>query len=246
MAEYRFLISASWEERAETPDELAARFLRMIDSLKQVDPVFTLWTCGANRPKKFETVRDRYASEIAAGVTTDDGGEPEPFDGYWFGAFTRETPPDRSFSIRIKAGSTVDRPFVNYMTFTTDSMANLDVNFMSYHLFRAILGVIVDVWEPADAAAYSDALNKINGTSHFRDPWIQYLCPWLARLITPPSSAQVEHLPDGGLLMSATAETFDVANPAHLAVAREIGAAMAPLNELPWPSSAHTAEPGEQ
>lgn len=242
MIKNSFFINASWEERAETPDELAARFLRVIDSLKQVNPVFSLWTCGANGPRKFEAVRDRYASEIAAGVTTDDWGEPMPFDGYWFGAFTRETPPDRLFAINIKAGSTVDRPFTNHMTFSGDSAAVPNTNFTSYHLFRAVLGIIVDIWEPARAAAYSYALVEINGDSYFRDPWIQYLCPWLARLITPPSSAHVEHLPDGGLVMSATTETFDVANPVHLAVARDIGAAMAPLNELPWPSSARTAD----
>jgi Immunity protein 52 len=44
----------------------------------------------------------------------------------------------------------------------------------------------------------------------------------------------VEHLPNGGLLMSATTETFDVENPAHMAAARAIGAAIAPLNDLPW------------
>ena len=73
MTDNRYYIKASWEGRAETPDELAVRFLRLIDSLKQIDPVFSLWTCGAKRPKKFETMRDRYAEEIAADVTTDDG-----------------------------------------------------------------------------------------------------------------------------------------------------------------------------
>ncbi len=236
MADISFFINASWEERAETPDELAVRFLGMVDALKKVDPAFDLWTCGARGPRKFETVRDRYASEIAAGVTRDDWGEAMPFDGYWFGAMTRGVPEDRSFAVRIRAGSTVERPFVNFMTFTTSSMTNPDMNFISYRLFRAILAVIVDAWEPVRVAAYSYALIEINGDSYFPDPWIQYLCPWLARLITPPSSARVEHLPNGGLVMSATSETFDVANPAHLAVARDIGAAMAPLNELPWPS----------
>ena len=36
--------------------------------------------------------------------------------------------------------------------------------------------------------------------------------------------------------MTATTETFDVDNPAHLAAARDMAAAMAPLNALPWPS----------
>jgi len=71
---------------------------------------------------------------------------------------------------------------------------------------------------------------------YFREAWIQYLCPWLAEKITPPSTVLVEHLPNGGLLMSATTETFDVDNPKHLAAARDMAAAMAPLNALPWPS----------
>ena len=105
----RYYIRASWEGRAETPDELAARFLRMIDAFKEIDPVFSLWTCGAKRPKKFEEVRDRYAEEIAAGMTRDDWGEPTPVYGYWFGAFTRDTPRNRSFAVTCNAGATIKR-----------------------------------------------------------------------------------------------------------------------------------------
>jgi hypothetical protein len=54
--------------------------------------------------------------------------------------------------------------------------------------------------------------------------------------ITPPSTVLSEHLPNGGLLMSATTETFDIDNPAHLKAAQDMAAAMAPLNALPWPS----------
>lgn len=36
--------------------------------------------------------------------------------------------------------------------------------------------------------------------------------------------------------MSAMTETFKADNPAHLSVARDMAAAMAPLNKLPWPS----------
>jgi hypothetical protein len=53
--------------------------------------------------------------------------------------------------------------------------------------------------------------------------------------VTPlPAPVLVEHLPNGGLLMSATAETFDIENPSHMAAARSIAAAIAPLNDLPW------------
>ena len=36
--------------------------------------------------------------------------------------------------------------------------------------------------------------------------------------------------------MTATKETFDVDNPAHLEAAQDMAAAMASLNALPWPS----------
>ncbi len=75
-------IRASWEARAETPDELAARFLRMIDAFKEIDPVFSLWTCGRKRLVEFEKVRDRYAEEVAAGLSRSDWGEPTPVYGY--------------------------------------------------------------------------------------------------------------------------------------------------------------------
>jgi hypothetical protein len=232
-----YYIQSSWEARAETPDDLAARFLRLIDSLKQIDPVFNLWTCGAKRPKKFETVRDRYAEEIAAGVTRDDWGEAMPFEGYWFGAITRDMPNNRSFAVRCHAGSTVNRRFTNDVLFTTSYGAIPDQDVISYRIFRSALLAIIATWDPIRAAAYSDQLNDITGSKFcFREGWIQYLCPWLAQKITPPATALVEHLPNGGLLMSATTETFKADNPVHLSVARDMAAAMASLNKLPWPS----------
>ena len=234
-----YYISANWEGRAETPDELAARFLRMIDAFKEIDPVFSLWTSGRMRPRKFETIRDRYAEEIAAGVATDDWDEPVPSDGYWFSARTRDTPDNRSFAVRCKAGSILKYSFTNHVTLTTSSLADprpdTDVN--TYRVFRPALLAIVDAWAPVRAGAYSQQLIQLYAAdSYFPPAWIQYLCPWLAEKITPPSTVLSERLPNGGLLMSATTETFDVDNPKHLAAARDMAAAMAPLNALPWPS----------
>ena len=234
-----YYVSGNWEGRAETPDELAARFLRMIDSFEEIDPVFSLWTSGRKRPRKFETIRDRYAEEIAAGVTTDDWGESVPSDGYWFSARTRDTPNNRSFAVRCKAGSVLKYSFTNHVTLTTSSLADPrpDADVVSYRVFRAALLAIVDAWEPVRAGAYSQQLIQLYASdSFFPAAWIQYLCPWLAEKITPPSTVLSEYLPNGGLLMSATTETFDVDNPAHLKAAQDMAAAMAPLDLLPWPS----------
>ena len=56
-------------------------------------------------------VRDRYASEIAAGIELDDWGEPTPVCGYWFGAITRDTPRNRSFAVLCNAGATFEVGF---------------------------------------------------------------------------------------------------------------------------------------
>jgi hypothetical protein len=234
-----YFIRCSWEKRAETTNTLAARFLRMMDSFGRIDPVFSLWECGRRRTEKLENIRDRYAELIAEGVSRDDWNQPEPIYGYRFGAWTRDTPKNRSFTLSCHAGSTIASVFPNDVVLETNAPRDIgpDPYVVSYPIFRSALLAMVDAWEPISAEAYSYQLLDLNlEKSYFPRPWIQYLCPWLAQKITPPASALVERLPDGELLMSSATETFDVANPQHLAVATDIAAAMAPLERLPWPS----------
>ncbi|ARN82029.1 Imm52 family immunity protein [Methylocystis bryophila] len=235
-----FYIRAVWEARPETPEAIAARCLRTFDTLTAFDPLFALWTCGRTGPIDLETVRDRYAEIVETGVSRDDWGEPEPGWGYCCGGYTRDLPPSRTLRLWCHAGSSVRTAFPNDAMFDTSSFggATPDPDIVTHRIFRAAMLAIVDAWEPVKAGAYSRALMRLekDRDTHFRAPWIQYLCPWLARQIEPPASALVEPLPDGGLLMSATTETFDVDNPKHMSVARDIAAAMAPLDRLPWPS----------
>ena len=231
-----YYIRAYWERRAETPDALAARFVRLIDRLREIDFVFALWTGGSRRSKKFETVRDHYAEEVAKCVVKDDWGVPDPIWGYSFGALTRGQARDRSFSVLVHAGSTYPWPFPNDVLFETSSGSIPDPSVITYNIFKPALLAMTETWDPVRCAAYLDALPKpVPGGIYFRESWIQYLCPWLAALVTPPPApVMVERLPNGGLLMSAAAETFDVENTAHMAAARVIAAAIAPLNALPW------------
>ena len=76
-----YFIRASWGARPETPEALAARFLKNIDLLSAIDPLLALWLSGVNGPKKLEAIRDRYAQIVAARISKDDWGEPEPIYG---------------------------------------------------------------------------------------------------------------------------------------------------------------------
>src|SRR5450755_646979 len=93
-----FNVRVYWERRAETPEALATRFVRTIDRLQEIDPVFALWTCGSKRPRKFESMRNRYMEEVAEGLAKDDWGNLVPMNGYRFGALTRGQSPGHSFS----------------------------------------------------------------------------------------------------------------------------------------------------
>ena len=56
--------------------------------------------------------------------------------------------------------------------------------------------------------------------SRFHIPWIAYLSAPLASGLQLPAEIATERTPDGGLLMTATKERLDQANPEHLRRAR--------------------------
>jgi Immunity protein 52 len=231
-----YFILACWTARKETPDELAGRFVRLIDRLQQIDPTLALWTSGAKWPRKFEALRGHYRDTVEACISTDDFGEALPIDGYWFGAVTREQPASRTYAVRVHAGA--HKPTLkhqNDVTFSTSLIGVPAPESITYRIFKSALLAIVDIWEPEDCLANTSEMHQlIDLGNHFREAWMQYLDAKFAAFITPPENVLVEHLANGGLLMSATTETFKVDNPAHLAAARAIGAATLPLNKLAY------------
>jgi Immunity protein 52 len=231
-------IRGGWQARAETPEEIAGRFLRMIDAFKEIHPVFALWACNYRRPRDFETLRDRLAEEIAANATKDSWGRRMDRLGYSFGAYTRDTPDGRSFIVECHAGASSERPFPNDVTLATFGSRNPDPEILDYRIIRSALLAIVEAWEPVKVAAFSNQLFRLNrNATYFPKAWIHYLCPRLAQKIAPPETALVEVLPNGGLLMSAAAETFDTHNPKHLVAAAAMAATLAPLDRLFSPTA---------
>ncbi|WP_020174477.1 Imm52 family immunity protein [Methyloferula stellata] len=223
-------IRAAWGPRVETPSAMAASFVRYIDILRNLDPVFSLWTTGMKRPVKFETVRDHFEDIVMDSVSIDDDGDPELEYGYGPFACTRDVAGPLVFGINTSLGSCLNN--TNYVDLHTNSAEIPDPRIITYKIFKAALLGIVEIWDPLDCRATPHELLKlIDSDGYFRAVWMQYLSPPLARLITPPATSINEYLPNGGLLMSATTETFKVDNPSHVAVACDIADATAPLNE---------------
>jgi hypothetical protein len=226
-----YFITAYWGPRAETPEELAKRFFLMIDAFKQIDPALRLWIYG--RRNDLDAHREDFAKFIAKTIERDDWGVVMPNAGYWFDANSPDSQArDRRFVVNCHAGSSIDRPSENKITFSQSTMFQPAPDLHSYRIFHWALAAIVAAWDPVtvEANCYWLVDRTRKGAFPFRPAWMRYLCPALARQATPPASAWVEHLPSGGLLLSATQGTFDVDNPRHVAAAEEIAAALTDLD----------------
>ncbi|MGA9487263.1 MAG: hypothetical protein WBV25_09345 [Methylocella sp.] len=106
---------------------------------------------------------------------------------------------------------------------------------IAYPAFKAALLALVESFDATYCSAYPQQIMDFwDPARHLRIAWMSYVAP----LITPPPSAIAERTAQGGLLMSATQDTFRVDNPAHLAVAQDILKALAPFEALPWPPDA--------
>jgi hypothetical protein len=181
---------------------------------------------------------------IAQAIWCDDDGNPESYYGYHYGAWNRDTfgPTHRGFKVSFQANNLLPRPhFLNHVVLETDYGIATEDNVVTFRLFRAVLLAIVEAWEPTWCIAYPVTIYDFwprSADIHLHLAWMSYVPPRFASLITPPPSAVAERTAKGGLLMSATAETFRVDNPAHLAAARDILKALAPFEALPWPADA--------
>jgi hypothetical protein len=236
-----YKIHADWGPRAETPEAIAARFLACLDRLKPVHPAYDNWIFDLNRrPKKFDALRKDLPAAIAANVACDDDGEPMPLDGYWPSVINSMKGGPRSLSLRVNAGSWRSRKyFSNSATIETCYRVLPDPGIIAYPAFKAALLALAESFDVTHCSAYPMQIMDVwRQDTHLCLAWMSYVAPRFAPLITPPPSAIVERTARGALLMAATGETFSTDNPAHLAAAADILAALAPFEALPWPPDA--------
>jgi immunity protein 52 of polymorphic toxin system len=238
-----YQIMAYWGPGQETAAQCGVRFCRMLDTLAPVDPLFSDWKFyGATRIWPMpSTADDELTRLIAECVVRADDGDPVPIYGYRFSAAARPSS-DTSLLVSVHAGCYAPMmSLVNTVDIKTKPLNAANAAFITTPIFTSALLAMARAWDATWCAAYPWDIIPLwpkpgPGQPHFRMAWITYLSPCFAPLVTPPRSAIIDHTVEGGLVMTATRDRFDVGNPTHLAVAREIDAAMAPVSALPWPS----------
>jgi hypothetical protein len=248
-----FTIASSWNMRSESPAEIGEKTLQSLDALSAINPHFRPWFFVdlAGEPTEtvfpLERVRSQMTQIVERGVMTDDSGYPTPIGGYSVCAVNTEMGSPFSVSLSAHAGDSSGLIWRNAMLQTACNQIP-DPSIIAYPVLKSVLETLASIWNVDYARAYSSDLMK-----HWNKPssfcldlsWMTFLSAPLARQITPPSDVPVERSDDGGLLLIAAEETFDVSNPQHMAAARTIRDALAPLNEEaerqsaarfpPWP-----------
>jgi immunity protein 52 of polymorphic toxin system len=238
-----YRIMTYWGPRRETTAVLAPRMLRMLQGLADIDPLLADWRWVGKKRLVSMSELDVATAErlLRSRISRDDAGEPVPARGYSFYIHTHWYEPSR-LTLQGDIGTcTPSNLYDNNIHVDTNRLSAPDEALLKYRIYKPALSFLATLWRASWASAFPFDLrhqlpkyekrldNRLHGG------WITYLSAAWAAKITPAKSAIIERAPDGGLLMIATEETFRIDNPRHVAVAREIDAALAPLNALPWP-----------
>jgi hypothetical protein len=244
----RYDIMSRWKPREESPKELGQRMLCCLDAISPLHPAFRDWKfldlfrdpmeMTEENISEFlcplEKARPRMTDIVADwGVYTDDDREPEPRAGYRISVSNSNESNSRLVRLSAHGGGLVSwTGHRRDASFETDWHHEADPSIVAYPLFKSILLTIVSCWDVDYAnASCRDLWGSPMGVRSFCNPsWMVYLSAQLTQRIVVPSDVIVERTPDGGILMIAAEETFNVNNPDHMSGARSIFAALEPLN----------------
>jgi len=244
---YRYFVRGGWSGPAdEEPAVTGAKFLKTLDALSDIDPLFAGWqfTGSWQIPEEHRSSfvplvagRQRITEIVESGVYIDDFNKPCPEYGH---------------SVHAVAGARGPR-YVAFTASTSDQSFDLsvgeygiasDLSIVTYPLFKAALLAISASWHAQWACAQAFRIDvvrvpiglapgavRIDSTTQvpidptfpdsiFHIPWIAYLSGEIAVGLKLTPEIRSERMSNGGLLMTATTERLDPAIPQHVRRAR--------------------------
>jgi hypothetical protein len=246
---YRYFVRGQWVGSAdEKPAVIGAKFLKTLDALSDIDPLFAgwqftgTWQLPEERRADFiplDAGRKRIVEIVESGVYIDDFNKPRPEWGHSVFAVAGARGPRHVSLMASTDGQDFQLSFGEYGLTT-------DLSIVTYPLFKNALLAMRSVWDAKWSCAqafrndvYKVPINFRPGVPAFRIdsavqvpldptfpksifhvPWIAHLSAGLAAGVTPPREISTEYTPDGGLLMTATEDRLDPTNPEHVRRAR--------------------------
>jgi hypothetical protein len=165
---YEYFIRSTWGSRVETPAAIGAKFLKTLDALSEIDPIFSgLLLADHPNPKSGDlmidslnikatpvaSARPRIAEIIENCVARDDAYERDPNYGYHPFAATSELGGPRVANVSVDAGG----KFSGGTDFGVGRryIEPPDLTIVTYPLYKAALLAINAIWRAPWACAQS-------------------------------------------------------------------------------------------
>jgi hypothetical protein len=245
-------VKACWRPRAESTRDCAVRLARMLEGLVKAHLAFSRWNKKANTRAAADKPAwamppdvDQLTAAFEKGRQYRDRPRtPWPEIGYRVSAWNGRDPPYGA-SLAVWPGSYgPSRSLPNRIDISLNRAGPDNANLISTPVLKPVLLSVATAWEPDYAVVvpwtYWPQAFGDGGYPTLRSGWMTYLAPKYAARIIPPPSAIVEPVSNGGLLLLATEERFDMENPAHLAAVAAVQTALGPLQEM-IPPTPHEA-----
>jgi len=230
-----------WGARSESTHQCAARLANMLVTLSAVHPAFTKWNQQGSSVAEAQAAfcemppkNDELTEIFDQGRHyTDIGDKPMSQLGYDVSAWNgRED--GYALHFHINAGAYARRRDTNSVFFQLPRLRDSTQDLVNATTLKRVLLAVALPWEVDWAVIETwdyrgKRLDSEERPLHPWAGWITYLSQRYARNITLPSTAIVERIADGGLVMLATDQPFTVANPAHVAALDAMQASLAPV-----------------
>lgn len=237
-------VEAYWGSRQESPRDCAIRLARMLEGLAKAHPAFSQWNkqansrAAANKPAwAMPPDLDELTMVFQKGRQYKDRPRTLwPEIGYRLSAWNGRDPPYGT-SLSVTPGSYVEsRSLPNTIDLSLDRASLDNADFISASVLKPALLSVANAWEPDYAVVvpwtYWPQVFGDDGYPQLRSGWMTYLAPKYASRLRPPPAAIVESVSNGGILLLATEEQFDMKNSAHLTAAGAVQTALEPLQEM--------------
>jgi len=249
---YRYFVRSGWPERIDAPAGIGAKFIKTLDALSCIDPIFATWEIFDKRNVSLlplSTARPCMTAIVEGNVARDDFDNPVPlYRGYRASAMAGEFRNPQGANFSVNAGGRYENG--TKLEFGEYDVAP-DLTIITYPLFKAALLAINEIWGAPWACAQafrSGAVGVpmdfggVRGSriesvtqvpvdpafprSIFHIPWIAYLAEPLASGLRLSPEILSERTRDGGILMTACEERLDPTNPEHVRRARILAETM--------------------
>jgi len=224
-----------WGSRREGLEKAASRLALVFDGLEAIHPAFDSWfrrdaSVGrwepyAGQPRTLTGLIQRFETdwidpEIDRATLPGFGLQTNGWNGK-MGA--------RSVGFRCcPEGEGGPRMSPNLMSLKLESRHRGDPSLINADILERALAVVSSGWDAVWGTVFPfDLRNFMDIPQHMlRTGWMTYLSAPLARKFVAPSGFRIAQCANGASIIVTTDELFDPQNPTHLALAKEMQAAL--------------------